>query len=450
MTFNMFSLIFLGLFPPLLLLTLARFDREHDLPNPLRVVAWTLILGYSLKSLYLAYATEYGLAFRTDYFTSDYIYFGQLMVLLASVVFSVGYALTSRVQVRLLSPIRVNSAGMRVAIYWSVFLIALLGVALSFYLKGFHLQLQTLSFAATQFFVSDVTGTRSSLGFLLLGADILVVFFLYYIGLGGKPYRPNIYLPAIIFVALNYFLSSQRLGVLIIIIASVLVGRVSFFNLKSKVALRRLGLVGLIVVVLSTSSFIRQERRSVDLSEIDIMAGVETTLEHAFEGTYALDPAKLTGIALRHDDFLYGQSFAMFIVAPIPRVLWPEKPNVRLGPYVAQEILDYRNNSGAPPSAIGEFYINFGWLGIIVGMLGLGVIAALLPSIGQSATSPEIGRVRYGLALMVLILFLVGDFSYAALYAIKYGFAAVVCEAYWRARLKPSREQAAAPNRATA
>lgn len=430
-------MLLLGILPPALLILLAKFDRKYDLPNPLRVVAWVLIFGYTLKSLYLPYAIGRGLPFITDHFTRNYIPLGQFAVLLATLCFAFGYMLTGRTRLHTRSFKGNVPRKLGTLLYWPVFVLAITGVALVFYLKGLYLQILNLQFAGVKFFV-DEEGNKSSLGFLLLGSDLLLVYFLYYLAFGRGLLRPNVYLPAIVFVSLNFFLSSQRTGVLIIIIGAILVGRVGFFKFTSKTALKRLTFVGLTLAILSMASYIRNESNDVSASDLSISAGIEITLTQTFYGTYAIDPAKLTGIILHEHSYLLGQSFLMFIIAPIPKILWPEKPPVRLGPYVAQELLDYNNESGSPPSAIGEFYINFSWLGVVLGMFFLGALACLVRNTVAMSRFGEFNRVRYALFLLILIDFLIGDFSYAILFVIKYGFADWVCSSYWLRKFKQS------------
>jgi oligosaccharide repeat unit polymerase len=60
------------------------------------------------------------------------------------------------------------------------------------------------------------------------------------------------------------------------------------------------------------------------------------------------------------------------LVRPVPRVFWPEKP-VDSG-FSLAEILHQKNVS-LSYSAIGEWYVAFGWLGVAVGGLALGVLA---------------------------------------------------------------------------
>lgn len=424
------SIALLGLLPPALLLLVARYEKKTDLPNPLRAMAWTLILGYSLKSLYVAVAVDNELPFRTDYFTQDVIPLGQFMVLVSAFLIIAGYASVGKKHIVLGMRIRLVADSIGAMMYWPVFFAALFALAYYFYIRGFHTQVTSLHFYATSYYVIEDTGQRTALGFLTLGADFLVVYFIYYLNFGRRLLSPNLIVPAIIFVALNYLLSSQRTGIILILIASLLVSRVGFFNFISRTAVKRFILVAVVLIVAGISSLLRSERDGISVSNISIAKGIQITLSHIFEGAYAIDPAKLTAIALRSDEYLLGSSFVMFIVAPIPRALWPEKPAVRIGPYVAQEILEYGNQSGAPPSAIGEFYINFGWIGVILGMFVFGSGLALARNSYQ-ASPDESGRVRYALFLLISINFLFGDFSFAALSAIKYALASWVCRSYY-------------------
>jgi len=64
-------------------------------------------------------------------------------------------------------------------------------------------------------------------------------------------------------------------------------------------------------------------------------------------------------------NYYYGETYLYFLTGFIPRVIWPEKPNVSLGPTIKREIygLPTRNN-GYPPGMIAEAYMNFGYAGI--------------------------------------------------------------------------------------
>jgi len=60
------------------------------------------------------------------------------------------------------------------------------------------------------------------------------------------------------------------------------------------------------------------------------------------------------------------------LVRPVPRVLWPEKP-VDAG-FSLPELLHEKSVSFSY-SAVGEWYVAFGWLGVAAGGVALGVLA---------------------------------------------------------------------------
>lgn len=71
-------------------------------------------------------------------------------------------------------------------------------------------------------------------------------------------------------------------------------------------------------------------------------------------------------------DFLYGESYIHVIAAPIPRVLWPNKPR-SIDAYVGTRLFGYDAIS-IPPSAVGEAYWNFHIPGVIIVMLLFGML----------------------------------------------------------------------------
>ena len=77
-------------------------------------------------------------------------------------------------------------------------------------------------------------------------------------------------------------------------------------------------------------------------------------------------------------DFLHGRSLTLWLLAPIPRTVWPGKPAVRIGPFVAQTIYGRTNHSGVPPGFLAELYMNFGYIGLVLGSLLLGLVLRIL------------------------------------------------------------------------
>ncbi len=81
--------------------------------------------------------------------------------------------------------------------------------------------------------------------------------------------------------------------------------------------------------------------------------------------------------------FYYGKASTPLVTALVPRVLWPGKPTIRLGAWFAVEIGQaYVNPEGLINNSInmtipGELYLDFGWIGIVVGCFLFGSLLAM-------------------------------------------------------------------------
>ena len=90
-------------------------------------------------------------------------------------------------------------------------------------------------------------------------------------------------------------------------------------------------------------------------------------------------------------DFQLGSTYTSWIFAPVPRSIWPEKPDISLGKRVKDEILQLPViRSGRPASFMGEGWINFGAIGFILNSVIIGysmrlISNSLLPVVGQSS-----------------------------------------------------------------
>ncbi len=73
-------------------------------------------------------------------------------------------------------------------------------------------------------------------------------------------------------------------------------------------------------------------------------------------------------------DYANGETLSAMALAVIPRVLWPDKPQVGGGGNVVTTYtgLGFANNTSVGAGQVLEFYINFGTLGVIGGFLILG------------------------------------------------------------------------------
>jgi hypothetical protein len=96
--------------------------------------------------------------------------------------------------------------------------------------------------------------------------------------------------------------------------------------------------------------------------------------------------AQITNVVklTKQNGFYDGKASAPLVVALIPRFLWHDKPAIALGAWFALEIgAAYKNESGNINNSVnmtipGELYLDFGWLGVVVGSFLVGAFMVLL------------------------------------------------------------------------
>ena len=435
-------ILILGVFPTALMFSIARAERDFGTPHPIRVVAWILLFGYTLKSVYLAYAVATNAPFRTSHLPRDIIPLGQTAIILGSIAFILGYLLfrgnTSNIKIVPRKISRINFDP-RIA-YYTLFFVSLALMIMFFYKMEFMAQILSLKFRASKFFLQEDTNIKSSLGFLTVGADFLMVYFLYDFAYRKKISPTSVYFLAILFVLLCFFLSSRRNGVIIVVVLFLMVRnyrdvafRVPAFLKKARAWVT----IGSVLLILAFAGQIRKGGGEKSLLDLDIYTAVTVSAEHALQGAYFLDPAKTSAIidyVDTNDSYLLGSSFFNTLLAPIPRVWWPEKPNIRIGPYVGQEILRFNNESGAPPGGIGELYLNFGWPGVFIGMAVLGAIVARLWRQYIASADRRFERIPLAVYIASVMIFLLVEFSGAVVILVKFQIGIFVCKRYWRWR----------------
>ncbi len=100
-----------------------------------------------------------------------------------------------------------------------------------------------------------------------------------------------------------------------------------------------------------------------------------------------------------HRDYLWGQTYWIELLSPIPRFLWPDKP-LRFGvEYASWHGFDaLRGGPNMSPGILGEMYANFGILGVVLCSLIGGAICRVWDRL----------RERYPDSLPVLMFYTAG------------------------------------------
>jgi hypothetical protein len=77
--------------------------------------------------------------------------------------------------------------------------------------------------------------------------------------------------------------------------------------------------------------------------------------------------------------FQNGRTLGLFFVAFVPRLLWPEKPEITLGKWITATYGSGGHiQSYTGPSFIGDLYLNFGLISVVIGMLIMGALLRLI------------------------------------------------------------------------
>lgn len=128
--------------------------------------------------------------------------------------------------------------------------------------------------------------------------------------------------------------------------------------------------------------------------------------------------------------YQFGSTFTPILLKPIPRALMPAKPLGASAVFTRQLIPDaYDSGLATGLGAWGEWYLNFSWPGLILGM----VLAGALTSIAYRAVqaTKEFGRVLlYGSFVVLLFTWLRNDLNAAATLGLYYSIPAFLALAY--------------------
>ncbi len=119
-------------------------------------------------------------------------------------------------------------------------------------------------------------------------------------------------------------------------------------------------------------------------SSLGEFLGTRDTGEYLSEGLQRTG-ARLDGVGRasviiretpRSVPFQEGWTLANIFIAYVPRVLWPEKPKITIGKFIT-DTYGTGAESSTGPTWIGEFWMNYGLMGVIGGMFSIGFLLRL-------------------------------------------------------------------------
>lgn len=262
-------------------------------------------------------------------------------------------------------------------------------------------------------------------GYLLQAVTVLtlaVVMAVYAMRDHPTPFKGIFALGLVAVVALIYSSNGSRLRTVIMILQAVLAwhyGVRRFERFTWRILLLPLLLAPFIVampIVRNTLSGVRTDRTGIDLSTL--ASDVSDTFFAAERGifteiSYVKHYVLITSYFGPHNIWL-GQTYLDLLQAPIPRTIFPDKPPVDEGRYIAYigeggEPLpgmpdDQLSQDAWPPETLGIAYMNFWIPGVVCGMFLLGVITGTAYQYMEHANYTVHSIVIYGYVLLQLHL----------------------------------------------
>ncbi len=287
------------------------------------------------------------------------------------------------------------------------------------------------------FTLLNVTGNTVNLGFISGGVQKVLALFtvmgiLFFARLWAKENRVQYRNYAIILAVLqtitalySSFLRLELLTPTIVFYGGYFIGKGSVKYLFTARALPPIIILGIFSLFFNTLAGNRAhfidtfraggEAVSDNTSYVDNSAG-ERERGGLLERSSNI--AQLTNVVnlVERNGIYEGKASAPLIAALIPRILWPDKPQVQLGAWFALEIgaasiaATGRANNSVNMTVHGELFLDFGWLGLVIGGIFFGGLIAMFWNSAKFSDSPyNISGALWGGYLLYYALFGVGS-----------------------------------------
>lgn len=204
-------------------------------------------------------------------------------------------------------------------------------------------------------------------------------------------------------VALSVFASNR--GGIIMIMGDILL-LIYFLRQRATMRAITVTLLGIALLCVSILMLRVQGHRSLSWSDV---------VEQTIGGRDLMDISKTSHIinaVPKTMEYRYGETLWGWIAAPIPSSVWEGKPMwAARGPFIMRYVYgDRTGKAGMPPGLIAEFYWNFGWTGVIVGMFVFGTFCrSVFATFAPFRTDPTAILIYTYTMNRFVLLALIGD-----------------------------------------
>ncbi len=200
---------------------------------------------------------------------------------------------------------------------------------------------------------------------------------------------------ALLAMAFPVFVSSRQ-GVLLLILRVLLL----WLCIRGEPKLRWV-LAAAVVALLLFGSMRALRTEVTDWREVGDFVGLSGLAEQTVGGRRFLDVTRTAHIMAAVPetfDYQHGKTLLTWLVAPVPRSWWPEKPPIGIGRTVGGQALRAPEGVGVPPGIVAELYLNFGLAGVLVGLFVFGLLLRRL----HTAFEPHLAGAGFALVYIVV------------------------------------------------
>lgn len=385
------ALIAVGLFSFLAVMPPFLMKRRFDPFEPITLVAFSVLMGGTLRAIMLAVGdpSNYKINFLTDGMSNGQIAANAVLVPMALLSLSIGYLVSGvkRVPVeRLPGFSEYHWNRLRLNIVVVLFVIAS-AAAIFQLVRATGVDLANLGALSVKRVVqinNNGEGGYARLGYLTWVSDLAKVgLFLVVARLfssntprssrsGGLGFNRFLVLPLVLLAWFWPLVSSSRTGMLQVVFGLAILA--SYLGLKGGekergkkfLFLTFIGIAFAVVVLVGVGLW-RQYAQRAEILDTSVSAAVINNTV----GSGNFFPLERTALIIdRVPDrggWVFGQSYVNTLFTPIPRTLWPGKPEIGLGLHVKRVIYERPTfTNGYPPGLVGEAYINFGVIGVLL------------------------------------------------------------------------------------
>ncbi len=130
---------------------------------------------------------------------------------------------------------------------------------------------------------------------------------------------------------------------------------------------RLAALGGAVILMMSVMTILRSERDNA--AAFSRLPSAPEALNAVVLNRNQIELAKTAHILHAVPDelgFRYGQTIWIWLAAPVPRALWPDKPIIPPGPIIGHQIYG-QAVAGVPPALVAELFWNFSLPGVLLG-----------------------------------------------------------------------------------